>query len=120
MTSIGDSSFAYCESLTSVTIDDAAVTIGGSAFDSDTELSEFSFGSGAVRLEGGSIWATCDSLETLTVPNTLAYIQYDAFADFDGTVSCEFTQDYADEHYTTDDGVFYDGNTNNDVVWAEE
>lgn len=120
VTSIGDSSFAYCESLASVTIDDAAVTIGGSAFDSDTELSEFSFGSGAVRLEGGSIWASCDSLETLTVPNTLAYIQYDAFADFDGTVSCEFTQGYADEHYTTDDGVFYDGNTNNDVVWAEE
>ena len=101
VTSIGERAFAWCESLTSVTIPDSVTTIGYDAFccctslicvtipDSVTAIGEQAFVScrsltsvtipDSVTLIGDYAFNSCISLTSVIIPDSVTAIGYDAF-----------------------------------------
>jgi hypothetical protein len=65
VTSIGDSAFAYCDSLASVIIPNSVISIGQEAFSYCTSLKNITIGSGVTSI-GDSAFACCDSLTSVT------------------------------------------------------
>ena len=102
VTTIGDSAFGYCSSLTSVTIPNSVTTIGDSAFsecssltsvtipDSVTTIGEraFYYCSGLTSVEipnsvttiGDWVFNSCSSLTSVTIPNSVKIIGDHTFA----------------------------------------
>ena len=68
VTSIGDSAFSYCSSLTSVTIPDSVKNIGGSAFCNCIGLTSVSI-PGSVESTGLAAFYGCTSLTSVTIPD---------------------------------------------------
>ena len=101
VTSIGNSAFYGCESLTSVTIPSSVTSIGGFAFrycfnlksvtipDSVTSIGEEAFGGchsltsvtipSSVTSIGGSAFYGCSSLTSITIPNSITSIGWRVF-----------------------------------------
>ncbi len=106
VTSIGDEAFAYCTSLTGVTIPDSVTGIGGAAFAGCINLSSitipnsvasigddaFSYCGGLTSVTipnrvtsiGDGTFSWCVSLTGVTIPNSVASIGDDAFSDCTG------------------------------------
>ena len=78
-TSIGDSAFDDCTSLTSVTIPDSVTSIGSSAFSGCTSLTSVTIGNGVTSI-GGSAFQGCTSLTSITIPDSVTSIGIGAFA----------------------------------------
>jgi hypothetical protein len=66
VTSIGDSAFYFCTSLTSVTIPNSVTSIGNSAFQYCTHLTDVAIGSSVTKI-GDWAFSDCYSLTTITV-----------------------------------------------------
>ena len=80
ITSIGDSAFYYCDSLTSVSIPDSVTAIGDSAFfwcSSPTSVSI----PDSVTAIGNRAFYYCDSLTSVSIPNSVTSIGDYAFGD---------------------------------------
>ena len=75
---IGDSAFAYCYSLTSITIPDSVTTIGESAFSSCESLTSVTIGDSVTTI-GEWAFAHCSSLTSITIPDSVTTIGEDAF-----------------------------------------
>ncbi len=80
VTSIGDSAFEYCSSLTSATIPDSVTSIGERAFYYCDALMSLTIGNGVTTI-GESAFNTCNSLTSATMPDSVTSIGSSAFTD---------------------------------------
>ena len=78
ITSIGDSAFFYCYSLTSVSIPDSVTAIGDSAFFWCSSLTSVSIPDSATSI-GDSAFSYCDSLTSVNIPDSVTSIGDEAF-----------------------------------------
>lgn len=70
VTSIGNDAFAYCKSLTSVTIPKSVTIIDNQAFMECSSLTSVSFAENSrLKTIGGAVFAFCTGLKSLTIPN---------------------------------------------------
>ncbi len=104
--SIGNYAFAYCSSLTSITIPDSVTSIGDSAFCVCTALTSITIPDSVTSI-GSSAFSSCSSLTKVTIPNSVTSIGDSAFSncnditsvyylgDITGWVSIDFGDMYA-------------------------
>ena len=78
VTSIGDEVFAWCTSLTSVTIPDSVTSIEGAAFAWCTSLTSITIPNGVTSI-GSSAFQDCTSLTSITIPDSVTSIEDYAF-----------------------------------------
>ncbi len=78
ITSIGDSAFFYCYSLTSVSIPDSVTAIGDSAFFWCSSLTSVSIPDSVTSI-GDSAFSYCDSLTSVNIPDSVTSIGDEAF-----------------------------------------
>jgi hypothetical protein len=80
VTSIGEFAFAYCSSLTSVTIPDSVTSIGNIVFYFCSRLTRVTIPHSVTSI-GFDAFAYCTSLTSVTIPNSVTSIGETAFAD---------------------------------------
>ena len=90
VTSIGDSAFYWCTSLTSVTIPDSVTGIGDSAFYWCTSLTSVTIPDSVTGI-GDSAFYWCTSLTSVTIPDGVTSIGWCAFADCESLTNVYFT-----------------------------
>jgi len=78
VTSIGDSAFGNCTSLTTVTIPDSVTNIGNEAFSGCTSLTSVAIPNSITSIETGA-FSRCTSLASVTIPNSVTSIGEAAF-----------------------------------------
>ena len=84
VTTIGNSAFSYCSSLTSVTIGDSVTTIGNYAFYECDNLTSVTFGENSqLTTIGYRAFYGCGSLTSLVIPEGVTTIGDSAFWDCD-------------------------------------
>ena len=86
VTSIGQSAFAECSGLTSVTIPNSVTSIGDYAFDNCSGLISITIGSGVTSI-GGYVFSGCSGLTSVTIPNSVTSIGDYAFKGCSGLTS---------------------------------
>ncbi len=75
---IGDSAFAYCDSLTSISIPNSVTTIGDSTFGGCQSLTSISIPNSVTTI-GYWAFSGCQSLKSISIPNSVTTIGYWAF-----------------------------------------
>ena len=78
VTSIGDSAFTYCYSLTSVTIPNSVTSIGSSAFFHCSSLTSITIPNSVTSI-GGYAFYGCSSFTSVTIGNSVTSIGGEAF-----------------------------------------
>ena len=78
LTTIGYEAFAYCDSLTSVTIPESVTTIGNNAFYHCTSLTSVTIPESITTI-GEAAFRSCDSLTSVTIPDSVTTIGAIAF-----------------------------------------
>lgn len=73
VTSVSDTAFCGCKSLTSITIPDSVTSIGWSAFLSCSSLESITIPNSVTSI-GSSAFSGCRSLESITIPNSVTSI----------------------------------------------
>ena len=86
VTSIGDSAFSYCDSLTSVSIPDSVTSIGDEAFYSCSSLTSVNIPDSVTSI-GDSAFYYCDSLTSVSIPDSVTSIGNRAFYYCDSLTS---------------------------------
>ena len=86
VTSIGDSAFEYCRSLTNVKIPDSVTTIGWGAFSGCISLTSITIPEGVTSI-GKRAFEDCSSLTSITIPNGVRSIGSEAFYGCTGLTS---------------------------------
>ena len=86
ITSIGDSAFFYCYSLTSVSIPDSVTSIGDEAFYSCSSLTSVNIPDSVTSI-GDSAFYYCDSLTSVSIPDSVTSIGNRAFYYCDSLTS---------------------------------
>ena len=86
VTTIGDSAFYYCKSLTSVTIPDSVTTIGSKAFSFCSNLTSVTIPESVTSI-GDYAFDKCDSLTSVTIGNSVTTIGNYAFDKCDSLTS---------------------------------
>ena len=74
------SAFAYCRSLTSITIPDSVTSIGNYAFRDCSSLTSITIPNSVTSI-GDSVFHGCSSLTSITIPNSVTSIGGWAFDD---------------------------------------
>ena len=80
VTSIGSRAFSRCTSLTSITIPDSVTSIGGYAFRDCTSLTSITIPDSVTSI-GDNAFKSCTSLTSVTIPNSVTSIGDWAFFD---------------------------------------
>ena len=78
MTSIGDSAFCGCSSLTSVTIPEGVTSIGYQTFNGCSGLTSVTIPEGVTSIDGGA-FCGCSGLTSVTIPEGVTSIGYQTF-----------------------------------------
>ncbi len=86
VTSIGNSAFCACESLTSVTIPNSVTSIEGQAFYECGSLTNITIPNSVTSI-GGQAFRNCSSLISVAIPNSVTTIGYSAFCGCDSLTS---------------------------------
>ena len=76
---IGGAAFRYCSHLTSVTIPNSVTTIGDNAFNGCTSLTSVTIGNSVTTI-GKEVFRDCSSLTSVTIPNSVTTIGGWAFS----------------------------------------
>ena len=79
MTSIGNSAFIYCTSLSSIDIPNSVTSIGNYVFTSCTSLSSINIPNSVTSI-GNYVFTSCTSLTSIDIPNSVTSISDNAFA----------------------------------------
>ena len=79
VTSIGWGAFSGCTGLTSITIPDSVTSIGGNAFDDCKNLAKVTIPDSVTSI-GVSAFSGCSSLTSVTIPDSVTSIGWDAFS----------------------------------------
>ncbi len=88
VTSIGNSAFWYCSSLTSVTIPNSVTSIGNSAFWNCISLTSVTIPNSVTSI-GNSAFGYCSSLTSVTIPNSVISIGNSVFGGCSSLTSIE-------------------------------
>jgi hypothetical protein len=107
VTSIGDWAFAFCSSLTSVTIPDSVTTIGQGAFAFCSSLTSVTIPDSVTSIGEGA-FASCSSLTNVTIPESVTSIGEGAFYDCTGLTGVYFKGNAPSG--ASDSSVFYGDN----------
>ena len=86
ITVVRDFAFAYCSSLTSITIPDSVTSIGDSAFNYCTSLTSITIPDGVTSI-GEYAFLYCSSLTSVTIPDSVTSIGNYAFSGCSGLKS---------------------------------
>ena len=86
LTSIGNSAFINCSSLTSITIPNSVTSIGNEAFSGCSSLAPITIPNSVTSI-GDKAFSGCSSLTTITIPNSVTSIGDYAFDDCSGLTS---------------------------------
>ena len=78
LTSIGDGAFAYCSSLTSITIPNSVTSIGNEAFCGCSSLTSITIPNSVTSI-GNVAFSGCSSLTSITIGNSVTSIGWFAF-----------------------------------------
>ncbi len=78
VTAIGSFAFAYCSSLTNITIPDSVTAIGSFAFEYCSSLTNITIPDSVTRIGWGA-FEYCSRLTNITIPDSVTSIGYDAF-----------------------------------------
>ena len=78
VTSIGNSAFQGCSSLSSITLPDSVTSIGNFAFDNCTSLASITIPDSVTSI-GNFAFSGCSSLTSITIPDSVTSIGKDAF-----------------------------------------
>ena len=81
VTSIGESAFFGCESLSSIVIPNSVTSIGGSAFRKCTSLSSISIPKSVTSI-GNLAFSDCTSLSSIVIPNSVTSLGGYVFHNF--------------------------------------
>ena len=103
VTTIGDSAFYHCDSLTSVVIGDSVTTIGNSAFSGCSSLTSVVIPDSVTTI-GDYAFYDCDSLTSITIPDSVTSIGDGAFSGCTSLTSITIP----DSVTTIGDYAFYD------------
>ncbi len=79
VTTIGDSAFSHCSSLTSVTIPDSVTILANRIFEGCSALSSITIPDSVTTI-GECAFAACDSLTSITIPDSVTTIGEGAFS----------------------------------------
>ncbi len=79
VTSIGDSAFSWCKSLSSITLPNGVTSIGDSTFSYCSSLKSITLPSGVTSI-GKSAFFVCSSLKSITLPNGVTSIGDSTFS----------------------------------------
>ena len=104
VTSIGNSAFSRCSSLTSVTIPNSVTFIGNSAFSRCSSLTSVTIPNSVSSIENYAFY-DCSSLTSVTIPNSVSSIGCAAFSNCSGLTSIDVALE--NTHYSSIDGVLY-------------
>ena len=83
---IGDEAFLDCSSLTSVTIPNSVTTIGDEAFNKCSSLTSVTIGNSVTTI-GNSAFRDCSSLTSVTIGNSITTIRWSAFSGCSSLIS---------------------------------
>ena len=78
VTSIGESAFRGCSSLTAITLPEGVTSIGNNAFDGCSSLTDINIPEGVTSI-GRRVFRDCSSLTDINIPEGVTYIDDNAF-----------------------------------------
>ena len=87
VTSIGDSAFSGCDSLSEIVIPSSVTSIGDWAFSRCNSLSEIVIPSSVTSI-GDSAFSFCSSLKYISIPKSVIGLNGNPFARWDGKLEC--------------------------------
>ena len=94
VTSIGDSAFSYCSSLTSIEIPDSVISIGDHAFFFCSSLTSIEIPSSVISI-GNVAFCDCSSLTSITIPDGVTSIGDSVFSGCSSLTSIEIPNSVA-------------------------
>ena len=104
VTSIGYVAFGFCGRLTSITIPNSVIAIGGAAFHECSSLAGVTIPDSVISIGDGAFYY-CDSLTSVTIPNSVTTIEDTAFANCSNLTSIYVAS--GNSAYVSDDGVLF-------------
>ena len=96
VTSIGESAFEDCRSLTSINIPNSVTNIENHAFNYCSSLTSINIPSSVTSIEGGAFY-DCSSLTSINIPSSVTSIEQSAFSDCSALTA--FTVDANNPNY---------------------